>query len=283
MTVLANFTEAELGSALGGRFEIVSVLRPSGQARVFRARRHTSLEGMGGLNDDVALKVHLNTAELTRVDREVDALDGFEHPCLARFVEHGTICLQGQATRYVAWRYIEGIDLAAHLAAGPARPHLVACIGRDVSRAIEHIWKKRIVHRDINPKNIIIPVGESSAVLIDLGVARFLDQSVLTAAGMTWGTRGYFSPEQWFGDNISCHSDVFCLAVTMLEALVGSHPTHLNQEALLSSSLKTANVCPTAPVRLAEVLDRCLAIRAAFRPHPKVLAEELAEVAAELS
>ena len=283
MPILSDFTENQLTSALGGRFEILAVLRPSGQARVFRARRHVSPEGISGLNEDVALKVHTNTAELARVDREVDALHGFEHPCLARFVEHGTINLCGQSTRYVAWRFIEGRDLAAHLQSGPVRARLVAAIGRDVARAIEHIWQKKIVHRDINPKNIIIPVGESGAVLIDLGVARFLDQSVLTAAGMTWGTAGYFSPEQWFGDNISCHSDVFSLAVTLLESLTGRHPTNLDQTALLGRQLKTSTVSPTTPAKLAETIDRCLAFRPAFRPHPKVLAQEFAEVAAQLS
>jgi serine/threonine protein kinase len=124
--------------------------------------------------------------------------------------------------------------------------------------------------------------GEAGAVLIDLGVARFLDMSAVTAAGMTWGTPGYFSPEQWNGDNLTCHSDVFSLAVSLQEAISGHHPTRGDQDAMLRAPVKTSTICPTAPARLAELIDRCLSLRPAFRPVPLFLEQEFAEIAAQL-
>jgi eukaryotic-like serine/threonine-protein kinase len=187
------------------------------------------------MDDDVALKIHSGVTENARVDREIEALQGFDHPCLASVVEHGTIQLQNVNHRYVAWRFIEGAALDERLKTNPVSAKVVACVGRDVARAIEHIWLKKIIHRDINPKNIILSPRENSAVLIDLGVARFLDHSVLTAAGRTWGTLGYFSPEQWSGpgENLTCYSDVFALGVSLQETLIGRHPTSGDQQRFL--------------------------------------------------
>lgn len=236
------------------------------------------------VDDDVALKIHTDRSQDARVDREISALNGFDHPCLASLVEHGFLTLGADAYRYIAWRYIDGIALDHRLRAGVLPPRSVACVGRDIARAVDHLWRKRIVHRDINPKNVMVLPREDSAVLIDLGVARFLDLAVLTAAGRTWGTLGYFSPEQWAGpgENLTCHSDVFALGVTMLEALLGRHPTGGDQRALVAAPMSSGRFCPTAPAHLIALIDRCLMLRPAFRPTPAALSQELAGLAAAL-
>ena len=275
---------AELEQSLGHRYSHFRCLRVGGQGVVLSARRNLDVR-LQPANDHVALKIHSGVTESARVDREIEALRGFDHPCLASIVEHGTVELQGAQHRYVAWRFIEGAALDDRLKRGSVSPKVTACIGRDVARAIEHIWQKRIIHRDINPKNIMLAPREDSAVLIDLGVARFLDQSVLTAAGRTWGTLGYFSPEQWVGpgENLTCHSDVFALGVSLQEILFGKHPTGGDQQLLLSGSIQTSRLCPTAPAMLASIIDQCLQLRPAFRPIPSVLAQELANLAAQLN
>lgn len=280
----ADVDLAEVEQALGRRFSQFNHIRIGGQGVVFRARRNLD-SNLQAVHDDVALKIHSGVTENARVDREVEALQGFDHPCLASVVEHGTIQLNGGHHRYVAWRFIDGAALDERLKASPVSAKAVACVARDVSRAIEHIWLKRIVHRDINPKNIILAPREDAAVLIDLGVARFLDQRVLTAAGRTWGTLGYFSPEQWSGpgENLTCHSDVFALGVSLQEMLIGKHPTGGDQQALLSGPSPTSHRCPTAPAMLAAVIDQCLQIRPAFRPMPSVLAQQFALLAAQLN
>jgi eukaryotic-like serine/threonine-protein kinase len=268
--------------ALNNRFEVGERIRIGGQGVVFRARRVRDLAGTA-VDDDTALKIHTNANEEARVDREIDALQGFDHPSLASVIEHGHAALGDENCRFVAWRFIDGSALDDRIHRGPVPPRTVACIGRDVSRAIDHIWQKRIVHRDINPKNIMLLPREDAAVLIDLGVARFLDLTTLTAAGRTWGTRGYFSPEQWTGDNLTCYSDVFALGVTLQEALSGRHPTGGDQQALFSAPPETLRICPTAPAALVNLIDRCLRLRPPFRPTPTVLSHELALLAAQLA
>lgn len=273
----------ELGVSLEGRYADLQCLRAGGQGVVFSAKRVLNPQREPE-NDHVALKIHSGATENVRVDREIAALQGFDHPCLASLVEHGMLTLKDEHYRYVAWRFIQGTALDDRLKCGPVSAKAVACVGRDVARAIEHIWQKRIVHRDINPKNIMLSPKEDAAVLIDLGVARFLDMRVLTAAGRTWGTPGYFSPEQWYGpgENLTCHSDVFTLGVSLQEALLGRHPTLGDQQSLLNTLQRTSTLCPTAPAALAAIIDSCLHPRPAFRPMPSALAGDLARLAAEL-
>jgi serine/threonine protein kinase len=274
----------ELKVSLENRYASLQCLRAGGQGVVFSARRILN-HRKEPVDDYVALKIHSGTTENVRVDREIAALRGFDHPCLASLVEHGMLSLNGEQYRYVAWRFIHGIALDERLKSGPVSAKTVACVGRDVARAIDHIWQKRIVHRDINPKNIMLSPREDSAILIDLGVARFLDLQVLTAAGRTWGTPGYFSPEQWCGpgENLTCYSDVFALGISLQEALIGRHPTGGDQRSLLNGRVPTASLCPTTSAMLATIIDECLHVRAAFRPAPSVLAQELARLAAQLN
>ncbi len=80
-----------------------------------------------------------------------------------------------------------------------------------------------IVHRDLNPNNIMIergPSGELCAKVLDFGVAR-IGSRTMTATGEQVGTHGYMSPEQALGlpDQLSPRSDVFCLGILAIEML----------------------------------------------------------------
>jgi serine/threonine protein kinase len=233
------------------------------------------------LAEDCAIKYYFDPAQDERVDREIRALEGFRHPNLANILEHGRIDLSGDSVRYVAWEYIDGEPLDLKLRAGALSGKTVACIGRDVARAIDHIWSKRIVHRDVTPKNIMLKRGDSEAVLIDLGIARHLFESPLTGPGVSWGTYGYLSPEQCRAEpNLTCHSDIFSLGVSLQESLAGQHPTHGDQQNLVSAPPRTSDLVPSSPAALAQVVDSMLSLRAPFRPLPAALVLRFADLAA---
>jgi serine/threonine protein kinase len=207
-------------------------------------------------------------------------MERLRHPNLANLIEHGRVTIDAQSVRYVAWEFIDGEALDHKLRAGPLPAKTVACMGRDVARAIEHIWTARIVHRDVNPKNIMLRVGDREAVLIDLGVARHLGEKTITTTGVTWGTVGYLSPEQCQADRqLTCQSDVYCLGIVLQQALCGRHPTNGDQVALITKPVRTVDLVPNTPAALADLIDRMFLARAAFRPTPAAIAEKLAEIA----
>jgi serine/threonine protein kinase len=258
------FLPAQVEAALKGRFKIGPELRVGGQGAVFRALRVLDEKGRP-VKDDVALKLHLDPRQDIRVEREINAMLGLSHPSLAKLIEHGFCDLSGVRTRYVAWEYIDGLPLDHRLATALAEAD-VANFAKDVCSAIDIIWSHRIVHRDVNPKNIMVRTG-GAGVLIDLGGARHLDETSVTSPGSTFGTVGYLSPEQYRAErSLTSASDIFSLGVVLLYCLTGAHPTGFDQDRLATSPPKCAHIRASATPKLAEMIDRMLQLRAAFRP-----------------
>src|SRR5437867_9828124 len=274
------FSQADVQTALGGRFVLDCEIGIGGQGVVYRAERQQTPDARL-TRYDVALKVHSDPGQDQRIERELRVMEGMRHPNLANLLEHGVLTVSSLTCRYAAWEFIRGEALDKRIAQGPISPKVVCAIGRDVARAIDHLWtNERIVHRDVNPKNIMVRVGDREAVLIDLGIAKHLAQTPITAPTITWGTMGYLSPEQARADqNLTAASDVFSLAITLQEALLGRHPTNRDQNALMAGGPRTSTLLPGASAALAVLIDRMYAVRAAFRPTARIIAEEFAQLA----
>lgn len=97
----------------------------------------------------------------------------------------------------------------------------------ELIRGLGLIWLKNIVHRDLKPGNILI--GENKEpVIIDLGIARFIDYEDLTKTLALRGpcTPFYAAPEQIHNrkDIIDIRTDFFLLGIIILELHLGFHP-----------------------------------------------------------
>lgn len=275
-----SFPLEEARRLLPKHLALGEVIRAGGQGVVCAGVR-TVARSNKKVSQDVAIKFYLDPTQDERVDREIRALQGYSHPNWANLLEHGRISIAERQVRYVAWEFVEGKPLDELLQQGPLPAKKVCLLGRDVSLAIQHIWQKRIVHRDVKPRNIMLRSPSLEAVLIDLGIGRHLSEPTLTTLGFTLGTPGYMSPEQCRAEKqLTCHSDVFSLAVVLQEALLGNHPTHGDQSLLLTSWLPTVHIVPSVPLPLAKVIDAMLHPRAAFRPHPANLSVKFSEMAA---
>lgn len=268
-------SQDEVQIALGNRFDIQATLQPGAQGAVYRAIRHQNLSGIT-TEDAVAIKLYLDPTQNERVEREIRTMTEVRHYSLANLYEHGIAEIQTRHYKYVVWELVNGDPLDALLrGAGPVTHKEAAIIAKDVAAAIAAIWVKRIVHRDVNPKNIMLRSNREGAVLLDLGVAKYIDLTTLTPTGLTWGTRGYLSPEQMIGLELTCQSDVFSLGISIQEALTGRHPTGLDQTRLVSGGPRTATLCPSCPAGFAVIVDKMVSHRPAHRPSPIMLVEQL--------
>jgi serine/threonine protein kinase len=121
----------------------------------------------------------------------------------------------------------------------------------------------------------------SSAVLIDLGAARYLDQDSIRTlrppdrrerrVRRPIGTWGYFSPEQIRGTKaLSCAADVFSLGVVMLQCLLGRHPTSYDQNSL-ADGFRASEARVPASYGLLCTLDTMLSPLPSARPNPAEL------------
>jgi serine/threonine-protein kinase len=271
------FNPREVETALDSRYVLGAEVRVGGQGVVYRATRVRDSAG-DHRNNEVALKLHLDPRQDQRVEREIGAAKDLRHPALATLLEDGTIVINGRLTRYIAWEFIAGEPLDVRLSRGPLNESEVLRIARDVTLAIDAIWSKHIVHRDINPKNIMVR-ADGSAVLIDLGGARHIDNTTITAPGATFGTVGYFSPEQFRAEHgLTSASDVFALAVVLLECLLGRHPTAHDQVQLATSPPSADVLAPNTRKEFRQIVDAMLKIRAPFRPSLSFLQREFARL-----
>jgi serine/threonine-protein kinase len=272
MTPIPVPAQRDIETAFSGRVQLHDPpIRIGGQASVHRGRRTADGTGLPA-NEEIALKLYLDPSQTTRVDREIEAMVQIRLRTLANLLEYGSLALNRNQYPFLMWEFIEGEALDHRISRSRINAQTAAVIGRDVSIALAAIWRRRIVHRDVNPKNIMLRAGEQSAVLIDLGVAKYLDQTPLTAPGTTWGTRGYMSPEQCLGMDITCQSDVFSLGIALQEAIAGAHPTQSNQDQLVRlGGPRTSSIAPNSSAGLADILDRMVKRRPAHRPTPDVL------------
>ncbi len=99
-----------------------------------------------------------------------------------------------------------------------------ARVGRDVASALEYAHARGVLHRDIKPANLLF--DEHGIVRVaDFGLARALAEASWTEpAGAVFGTARYASPEQAKGLQLDARSDLYSLALVIVESVTGRLP-----------------------------------------------------------
>jgi tetratricopeptide (TPR) repeat protein len=106
---------------------------------------------------------------------------------------------------------------------GPLQAQKVIEIGIEVNKALGTAHSLGIIHRDVKSDNIMFtPAGEVK--VMDFGLAKIQDASMLTKEGEVLGTVSYMSPQQVMGETIDSRSDLFSLGVVLFELLTGQMP-----------------------------------------------------------
>jgi diguanylate cyclase (GGDEF)-like protein len=97
-----------------------------------------------------------------------------------------------------------------------------------IAEILDSVHQKKIIHKDINPSNIIYNAQTKEIRLIDFGIATNLLQENLTLCNLKTieGTFAYMSPEQTGRMNraIDYRTDLYSLGVTFYELLTNKLP-----------------------------------------------------------
>ena len=111
---------------------------------------------------------------------------------------------------------------------------------------------------------------DGSLKISDFGVARMTDNN-RTKTGIVLGTPMYMSPEQLAAENLTGHSDLFSLGVTLYELLIGEVPFKAGNIAALMAKITTHDPAPIAGRRtgLPPSVDAVLAKAMTKRPEDR--------------
>ncbi len=261
--VVGNTTEVPLAI---GSYQIKGVLGRGGMGTVY-------LGWQQDLEREVALKVLSPTYSSDptmrkRFRAEARATAALHHRHIVPIYDYG----EAQGVLFFAMERVHGMSLDKHIAAArrvdkkPMPPLEAARRFAGVADALGLAHRRRLLHRDVKPGNILVGL-DGTLALTDFGLAKALDHASMrltSKGGGFLGTLHYAPPEQALGAELTPASDLYSLGVTMFEAITGVLPlAGKTTEALLQSILhgtpRRLRECVGKPPRdLEAVVDKLL-------------------------
>jgi len=277
-----------------GPYRVVRKIAVGGMAETYLVRQL----GIEGVERTVVLKRILptyvdNPEFVTMFLDEARLLAALSHPHIAQVFDVGQI---GDGY-YMVMEFVRGPSLGALLTASaqagmgalPERPALAIALG--IAEALAYVHSRQdelgrpmnIVHRDLNPANVMVSY-DGAVKVIDFGIAKAATKVYETRTGVIKGTYGYIAPEQLTrAAQVDHRADVFALGILMYEMCVGQHPFDLSDEPnfvdrLLNARYKRPRrVISSFPKTLDRLIARCLS------PHPEGRPQDVPQFIEELT
>lgn len=245
------------------RYEVLSLLGRGGMGAVYRVRDRS--------NDvEVALKRLSardggapNEAAKALFEREFHTLNQLVHRCVVRAYDYG----HDGVHPYYTMELLDGDDLRAQAPLPAAR---VCAIAYELCSVLGLLHARRLVHRDVTPRNIRLSDG---------GPAKLLDFGLLSPMGpceQLAGTPPYVAPEVVHQGRLDGRSDLYSLGATLYYVLTGCAPFSARRlkdmrDAWRSPPLAISSLVPDVP----EPLERLVMslMRLDINSRPKTAAE----------
>jgi serine/threonine-protein kinase len=213
-----------------GTYRVVKKIATGGMAEVFLAR----MVGAEGFEKPVAVKRILPSLAQDShfIDlflREARVSVALQHTNVVQVLDLGS----SQNQYYMVMEFVDGENLRALLKVARLRKvslgiREVCFIVQQVAEGLAYAHARtdpsgsplNIIHRDINPSNVMI-ASTGEVKLTDFGIAKVADDYPETQTGLLKGKINYLSPEQVLGRTVDQRSDIFLLGLLLYELLAG--------------------------------------------------------------
>lgn len=259
-------SQARVGSVIGGKWTVNSVLGVGGMATVFAVtHRNKSRAALKLLHPEVALDASITQRFL----REGYVANTVEHPGTVKVIDDD---VADDGAAYLVMELLDGETLEdrRERLGGRLPVAEVVSLSAKLLDVMAAAHDRGIVHRDVKPENLFLTKDGTFKVL-DFGIARVRELSGQssggTMAGTLLGTPAFMSPEQARGraELVDERSDVWSVGATMFTLLTGHnvHRAETANEYLIYAATtparSLAKVAPSLPDALVALVDKALA------------------------
>lgn len=248
---------------LAGRYRLGPTLGTGANAKSFDAV---------DLTDDSPVVVKMLPSQfgasqhfMERFTADLGVAAALDHSSIVRIKDFGVERVGTKSYPFVVTAQLPGGSLRGILDRGRTITASQALmIGLDVCRGLAHAHAKGLVHGAVTPSNVLFG-ADRKVQIADFGISRLLGD-------VAWSDRGrldvdlarYASPEQALGLPVEPRSDVYSLALTLVESVTGQVPFAADTTvATLSARLDKLMPVSADLGALASVLER------AGRPAPE--------------
>lgn len=204
---------------LDGRYRLVAQLGIGGSAHVYladdlRLRRRVAVKVL-----HPALVGQPGFAE--RFAQEAQSAASFSHPHVVAVHDWG----ESDFGPFLVTEYLGGGSLHGIIAAGRRlTPAQAVKVGLEATSGLAAAHQRGMVHRDVKPANLLFDRGGRLRVA-DFGLVQALGAAGLTEPdSAVLGTLRYAAPERSRPGKADGRTDVYSLAVSLVEALTGEVP-----------------------------------------------------------
>jgi serine/threonine protein kinase len=150
-----------------------------------------------------------------------------KHPQIPDLLAH----FEQNKEKYLVQEFIEGKNLAEELKEnGVFTQDKIIELLLSILNVLSYIHKNNVIHRDIKPENIIYNLNTKEFILVDFGIAKFVNPNLANSSATIVGTPGYSADEQMNRKPVFA-SDIYSLGVTCIHLLTNVDPFTLYSDS----------------------------------------------------
>jgi len=250
------------GRVIGGRYRVTRTVA-AGANTLIAAAHDTQL--------DRAVTIKLVRPELSESEdfrrafrRYMEQVADISHPNIAAVYDWGEERIGKRTTVFAVVEHLTGGSLRDLFDRGRnLAPSQALMIGLEACRGLDFAHRKGFVHTELTPSKLVF--GDDRRLrIVDFGLARALgEQDWKDRSRLATHVARYASPEQALGEPLDGRTDVYSLALIMVEAVTGVVP-FVGDSTVATLSARIGRLMPVSADlgALAAVLER------AGRPEP---------------